>query len=543
MMRQPDAKVAARSGMKCMRLSRMTRVVLLLGSGLLIDYLFRVSLDFVSALSPVSWRAAGRQCGGSIPPSQFLQRRPHTCRQSRGGEDAGFHVGDRVQAISPEDEQRYPATIDKVNPDGTFSVKWDDPDGGPETDDIKASKMKKIIIFKDYAIGDDVLAMSSEDGQQYPGVVSQINKDGTFQVKWDDPDGGPEVEDVNPEKMKKVTVFKDYKVDDRVEAVFPDDGQMYPGTVIKVNGDNTFQVKWDDSDGGPEDSPVKPKDMKYPPIPLEQLEVGQKLKGTVVSVRDFGAFVSVGAVVDGLVHISRMSVERVNDPNDYVDVDQEVDVWVSDIRDDGKLGLTKVEGKIGGGGGGGRQPVDLAPFEAVDAGEWLTGSVVNIMSFGAFVKVTLPDGNASGDGLVHVSQIKDGFVEDVSNEVEIGQEVQVRIVSVDAPRGKMSLSMRSDSAAAAARRPPADLSAFEGIQSDQWLTGRVARTTAFGAFVTITAPGSDATADGLVHITSIRDGFVEDVNDEVSVGDEVQVRLLSLDVFARKISLTMKATE
>merc|ERR1719468_768101 len=536
MMRQPDAKVAARSGMKCMRLSRMTRVVLLLGSGLLIDYLFRVSLDFVSALSPVSWRAAGRQCGGSIPPSQFLQRRPHTCRQSRGGEASDFLVGDRVQAISSEDEQRYPATIAKVNDDGTFTVKWDDPDGGPETDNVEVGAMKKIIVFKDYVVGDDVLAVSSEDGQRYPGTVSKINADGTFQVKWDDPDGGPETDNVNAENMKKVTVFKDYKVDDVVEAVFPDDGQMYPGTVIKVNGDNTFQVKWDDSDGGPEDSPVKPKDMKYPPIPLEQLEVGQKLKGTVVSVRDFGAFVSVGAVVDGLVHISRMSVERVNDPNDYAEVDQEVDVWVSDIRDDGKLGLTMVEGKIGGGG---RRPADLTPFESVDPDQWLTGRVDNIMPFGAFVTVSLPDGGASASGLVHVSQIKDGFVEDVNDEVEIGQEVQARVINVDLERGKMSLSMRSGGAPAA--RPPQDFSAFEGIPPDQWITGKVARTAPFGAFVTVSAPEGDATADGLVHITAIKDGFVEDVNDELSAGDEVQVRIVSVDVINGKMSLSMKA--
>merc|ERR1719468_1157003 len=640
MMRQPDAKVAARSGMKCMRLSRMTRVVLLLGSGLLIDYLFRVSLDFVSALSPVSWRAAGRQCGGSIPPSQFLQRRPHTCRQSRGGEDAGFHVGDRVQAISPEDEQRYPATIDKVNPDGTFSVKWDDPDGGPETDDIKASKMKKIIIFKDYAIGDDVLAMSSEDGQQYPGVVSQINKDGTFQVKWDDPDGGPEVEDVNPEKMKKVTVFKDYKVDDAVEAVFPDDGQMYPGTVIKVNDDGTFQVKWDDSDGGPEDSPVKPKDMKYPPIPLEKLEIGQKFTGTVVGVREFGAFVDIGAVCDGLVHISRMSNERVEDPNDYVEVDQDVDVWISDIRDDGKLGLSMVEGKVGGGSArrpadltafesvgpdewlsgrvdnvmpfgafvtvtlpdssdtatglvhisqlqdgfvedtndvveigqevqvriisvelergkmslsmkGGdasapgisssRGPVDVTPFESVDPDEWLSGRVDSVMPFGAFVTVTLPDGSASASGLVHVSQLKDGFVEDVNDEVEVGQEVQARVINIDLEQGKLSLSMKNGGAPVAS--VPQDFSAFEGIPSDQWINGKVAQTAPFGPFVTVTAPDSDATADGLVHITAIRDGFVEDVNDEVSVGDEVQVRIISVDVMEGKMSLSMKAED
>jgi len=460
--------------------------------------------------------------------------------RSRGGEATDFQVGSRVQATSTDDEQKYPATIEKINDDGTFTVKWDDPDGGPETDDVVADAMKQIIIFKDYVVGDDVMAVSSEDGGRYAGTVGKINTDGTFQVKWDDPDGGPETENVNPENMKKVTVFKDYKVDDVVEAVFPDDGQMYPGTVIKVNDDGTFQVKWEDPDGGPEDSPLKPKDMKYPPIPLEKLEVGQKLQGTVRAVREFGAFVDVGAVTDGLVHISRMANERVNDPNDYVEVDQEVDVWVSDIRDDGKLGLTMVEGKVGGGG---RRPADVTPFESVDPDEWLTGSVDNIMPFGAFVTATLPDGSASCSGLVHVSQLKDGFVEDVNDEVQIGQEVQVRVISVDLERGKMSLSMRSGGGFAPAARQPQDFSAFEGIPSDQWITGRVARTASFGAFVTVTAPDSDATADGLVHITAIKDGFVESVSDEVNEGDEVQVRILSVDVMNGKMSLSMKADD
>merc|ERR1719215_1738720 len=512
-------------------LQRATRVALLLSVLAVTANFFTASLGFAS---PPTWCRAWTQ-----PLKKSAQRQLLTQRQSRGGETSDFEVGDRVQAISPEDEQRYPATIDKINSDGTFTVKWDDPDGGPETDDVEAGAMKKIIIFKDYVVGDDVLAVSTEDGGQYPGTVSQINTDGTFQVKWDDPDGGPETDNINPENMKKVTVFKDYKVDDVVEAVFPDDGQMYPGTVIKVNGDGTFQVKWDDSDGGPEDSPVKPKDMKYPPIPLEKLEIGQKFKGTVRSVREFGAFVDFGAVTGGLVHISRMANERVEDPNDYAEVDQEVDVWVSDIRDDGKVGLTMVEGKVGGGGG--RRPADLTPFESVDPDEWLTGRVDNIMPFGAFVTATLPDGSASASGLVHVSQLKDGFVEDVNDEVEIGQEVQVRVVNVDMERGKMSLSMRGSGGGPAAARPPQDFSAFEAIPSDQWMTGKVARTAPFGAFVTVTAPDSDATADGLVHITAIKDGFVEDVNDEVSIGDEVQVRIISVDAMNGKMSLSMRA--
>jgi len=517
-------------------LLRICSVALQLGLLAVVQSFCQASLGFISAANPCALHSRGTW--GLLQSSQLLNRKRFTQRQSRGGEAVDFQVGDRVQATSPEDEQKYPATIEKVNDDGTFTVKWDDPDGGPETDDVEAGAMKKIIIFKDYVVGDDVLAVS-EDGNRYPGTVSKINEDGTFQVKWDDPDGGPETENVNAENMKKVNVFKDYKVDEVVEAVFPEDGQMYPGTIIKINPDGTFQVKWDDPDGGPEDSPVKVKDMKYPPIPLEKLEPGQKFKGTVRGVREFGAFVDIGAECDGLVHISRMANERIDDPNDYVEVDQEVDVWVSEIRDDGKLGLTMVEGKIGGGGG--RQPADLTPFEAVDADEFLTGRVDNIMPFGAFVTVTLPDGSASASGLVHISQIRDGFVEDVYAELENGQEVQARVISVDLERGKMSLSLKSGGGFAPREsRPPADLSVFEGIPSDKWLTGKVARTAPFGAFVTITAPDSDATADGLVHITAIKDGFVEDVNDEVSPGDEVQVRIISVDAFAGKMSLSMK---
>jgi len=396
--------------------------------------------------------------------------------------------------------------------------------------------------FKDYVVGDDVQAASPDDGRRYPGVVSKVNSDGTFQVKWDDPDGGPETNDVAPKDMKKVTIFKDYKEGDVVDALFPEDGQMYPATVLKGNSDGTFQVKWEDPDGGPEESPVSPKNMKYPPIPFEKLEVGQKYTGNVRSITDFGAFVDIGAEGDGLLHISRISEERVNDVHDYLEEGQDVEVWISGLRDDGKFGLTMIEGRLDGGGGP-RKPADLTAFEEISSEDWLEGTVRNIASFGAFVSVTLPTGE-SADGLVHISQLTDGFVEDVSSVVESGQSVKVRIISVDLERGKMSLSMKDGfGGSTQAARPPADLSAFEGIPSDQWLSGKVARVASFGAFVTVTTPDGEATADGLVHITQIKDGFVESVEDEVQEGQEVQVRIQSVDVMGGKISLSMKSED
>lgn len=176
-------------------------------------------------------------------------------------------------------------------------------------------------------------------------------------------------------------------------------------------------------------------------------------------------------------------------------------------------------------------------FADVDAGEWQSGVVESIAPFGAFVTVRLEDGSAA-KGLVHISQIRDGFVNSVYDELEIDQEVQVRVMSVDIGRNQMSLSMKEEGSAAP-RRGPVDLSPFEGIASDQWLTGKVARIASFGAFVTVTAPDGDAEADGLVHVTQIKDGYVENVEDEVEVGQEVQVRVVSVDVEGGKMGLSM----
>merc|ERR1719493_687040 len=99
------------------------------------------------------------------------------------------------------------------------------------------------------------------------------------------------------------------------------------------------------------------------------------------------------------------------------------------------------EGFGGGGGGGFREPADLTPFQDISPDTWLTGKVARTAPFGAFVTVTLEDGT-SADGLVHITAIRDGFVESVDDELSAGQEVQVRIESVDTAAGKMGLSMK-----------------------------------------------------------------------------------------------------
>eukprot|EP00929_Paragymnodinium_shiwhaense_P112620 TRINITY_DN80883_c0_g1_i1.p1 TRINITY_DN80883_c0_g1~~TRINITY_DN80883_c0_g1_i1.p1 ORF type:complete len:371 (-),score=71.54 TRINITY_DN80883_c0_g1_i1:170-1282(-) len=281
-----------------------------------------------------------------------------------------------------------------------------------------------------------------------------------------------------------------FKVGDTVEAVFPDDGEWYPGVVEKDNGDASYVVKWDDPDGGPETSVVKAEDMNRftPKTPLDQLKIGEKVKGRVVSVREFGAFVDIGAVREGLVHISKQPKPEVKSgpyevddtveavfpddgewypgvvtkvskdsievkwddpdggpetseckPDDVqhaasggMEVDQEVEVWIDRVfqSDDGdKLALSMLP------------PPDLGRFALLHPQEWLRGTIVSIKQFGFFVEVEHPDGGAPEQGLVHVSQIKAGRVEDPWAEAEEGQEVQVRVVDVDEDRGRLALSM------------------------------------------------------------------------------------------------------
>jgi len=400
-------------------------------------------------------------------------------------------------------------------------------------------------------VGDDVRARSPDDKRWYPGTVAEANPDGIFRVKWDDPEGGPETNDLEGRFLRKVTVFKTYKVDDIVHACDPDDGKLFPGTVVQDNRDGTFQIRWEDPDGGPEECAVTPKNMRYPPIPLSELKVGQKYTGTVKGIQDNFAFVDIGATRNGFLHISMMSPRRITSAHDVLEDNQELDVWISKLEP-GRFRLTAVESllpvDVSAMNPAKRQStsIDLAPFVRTSSEDWFEGTVASLRPFGAFVTVELRSGDKA-DGLVHISQLSDGFVEDVASKVEVGQKVMVRITKVDQKIGKMALSMK----AGASGITPADavqgdinMRAFANIPSDLWLTGRVRDLARYGAFVKVTAPGKEGlTAIGLVHITQIKDEFVESVKEEFKVGQEVQVRVVSVDVEASLMSLTTKPTD
>lgn len=179
-----------------------------------------------------------------------------------------YKAGDTVEAVFPDDGNWYDCVVDQVNGDGSFEVRWDDVEEGAETSTCTPAIMRQPFIFKDYKVGDPVEAVFTEDGSWYPGTVERNNGDGTFEVRWSDSIGGPAVSACTPRRMQQVIIFRDYEVGDAVMAKSAEDGELYPGVVGAVAGDDgTFLVTWDDASDGPEASPCRPEDMSPAALP------------------------------------------------------------------------------------------------------------------------------------------------------------------------------------------------------------------------------------------------------------------------------------
>lgn len=265
-------------------------------------------------------------------------------------------------------------------------------------------------------------------------------------------------------------------------------------------------------------------------------KVGDKFSGVVTRVLDFGCFVDFGGKKEGLVPRSKLTEKYVENlkVQDVVQEGQGVTVWISEVNGE-KVTLSMAQNKVGPRPAA-RGPPDVSGFEGVSDQEWLAGKVVSVMTYGAFVEVTPPAGNPA-QGLVHVTQIKDGFVEDVSDEVTIGQDVKVRVLEVDTEAKKLKLTMKS---AAPGGKGVKDVSAFVDVPDTEWLPGVVKELVNFGAFVSVTPPNGGAAVDGLLHISQIKEGFIEDPGEELEFDQEIKVRILEVNQEAGNLALTMR---
>jgi len=161
---------------------------------------------------------------------------------------------------------------------------------------------------------------------------------------------------------------------------------------------------------------------------LTSLEEGMIVRGTVSNLVDFGAFVDLDGI-DGLIHISELSWNHVDHPSEVVQVGEEVEVKVLEVDRDRErisLGLKQT-----------RKDPWQEIVERVNVGETIKGRVTKLVSFGAFVEV------AEGvEGLIHISELADHHVETPDEIVRSGDEVEARIIDVDARRRRLSLSLR-----------------------------------------------------------------------------------------------------
>ena len=169
---------------------------------------------------------------------------------------------------------------------------------------------------------------------------------------------------------------------------------------------------------------------------LETLETGETVEGIVRSVRDFGAFIDIGHGVEGLVHVSQLSWERVADPSEILKPGQAVKVVVKKVdRETGKIGLSI------------RDLVE-SPWSRADAkypmGSTVRGTVSRIADFGAFVKL-----EPGIEGLIHVSELATRRIRCVGDVVSEGETIDCRVLSVDPAEQRLSLSLKALSKAAA----------------------------------------------------------------------------------------------
>jgi small subunit ribosomal protein S1 len=242
-------------------------------------------------------------------------------------------------------------------------------------------------------------------------------------------------------------------------------------------------------------------------ISLADIAKGQKLEGTVKKVTLSGAIVDVGAPVDGLLHISDLGQRRVTRTSDVLAEGQVITVWVKRLDlSGGRLSLTMVE------------PPRFT-WNDLQPGLRTEGKVVRLEKFGAFVDI-----GGETDGLVHVSEMGKGRVSKPSDVVSEGDVISVWIKEVDRKSRRISLTM--------VEPPEVDI---RTLQPDTVLTGKVVRLENFGAFVDI-----GAGRDGMVHVTEMGRGYVGSPADIVSVGDQVEVRVLEVDPRRGRISLSMK---
>jgi small subunit ribosomal protein S1 len=248
-----------------------------------------------------------------------------------------------------------------------------------------------------------------------------------------------------------------------------------------------------------------------------QYPVGAKLKGKIVSLADYGAFVELGDGIEGLIHVSEMSwTKRVKHPSQLINVGDEVDVQVLEVDTENRrisLGMKQLQANPW---------VELK--DSYPPGTIIEGEVKSVTDFGIFVGV-----EAGIDGLVHISDFS--WTKRVNHPSEMftkGAKVRAVVLGVDIENERFSLGLKQ-------------------LESDPWSNieskyaigtqhnVKVTKTADFGAFVEL-----ESDIEGLIHISELGTDKVAKPEDVIKVGESVRAEVITIDKDARKIGLSAK---
>ena len=257
------------------------------------------------------------------------------------------------------------------------------------------------------------------------------------------------------------------------------------------------------------ENPWRSSHSRYP--------AGGVVRGRVVSMTDYGAFVQLEEGIEGMVHVSEMSwTRRVRHPSELLSLDSEVDVMVLSVDPDAEkiaLGIKQT------------QPnpwVELG--QRYPVGSVVKGIVRNLTEYGAFVQI-----EEGIDGLLHVSDISwTKKVAHPSEVLEKGQVIDVKVLSIDPPNEKIGVGLKQ------LERDPWE-AVIESTPIGSHVEVEVAKLVSFGAFARL-----ENGIEGLIHVSEISADRVQKPEDVLSVGDKVTAKVIGIDPIERKIALSVR---
>ncbi len=371
-----------------------------------------------------------------------------------------------------------------------------------QTYDFKILKIntdrKNIVVSRRELLEEERISRKAEllenihQGETRKGIVKNITDFGVF-LDLDGIDGLLHITDMTWKRIK------------------------HPSEIVALGQELEVIILHVDKDKGrvalgmkqKESNPWEEIENRYPP--------GTRVKGKIVNLVPYGAFIEIEPGIEGLIHVSEMSwVKNVTDPNEVVQKGDEVEAIV--------LAVQKEEGKISLG----IKQTEKNPWDDVEKkypiGSNVTTEIRNLTNYGAFVEL-----EPGIDGLIHISDLS--WIKKVSHPSEIlkkGDKVDAVILSVDKESKKITLGVKQLS-----NNPWESIEKTMPVGS--LVKGIVTKITAFGAFIEL-----DNGIEALVHVTELSDQPFGKVEDVINKGEEVTAKVIKLDPEHKKIALSIK---